>query len=122
MRTLIILSICLLFFSCVKNSSVLFCEGVSKEGAGVQCGEKFYAGELTAVIRVDGRFETDSIILEIIRTGGREAHKVDTVNVSVDPESSIANTSLSLYSEGKYRVRVIKNGNELTKSEITIVE
>jgi len=46
---------------CSKKEGLLFCEGVTPEGEGVNCGKVFTTGDLTAVIKTKEPFGNDSL-------------------------------------------------------------
>ena len=63
--TIIVVFILLLFSSCSKSKKIIFCEGVDAKGTGVKCGTKFASGDLTAIIKGDGNFESSKIIVQV---------------------------------------------------------
>ena len=123
MKTLIpIILLSIVLAGCGKSKQILFCEGISKQGEGVHCGEKFEAGDLTAVIKSDGPFETDSITVDIYRVENTLEHMIHTVTAETKPDETQATTTLSFYKGGTYRVKAVKGDAVLAQSDIEIVD
>lgn len=116
----------LIVFACVagcsKSKALQFCEGVSPDGDGVNCGTVFEDGELTALIRTEAPFGVKAITLQIFEVKGDKKEKTGSVPVSVRPDRSIATANLSFYSGGRYLVRAISGDRGIGEGEITIVE
>jgi len=109
--------------SCKKHSPVSFCEGVDKEGVGVQCGKKFSTGDLTAVIQVEERFETESLKVVISRKTSYKNEHVSTIRQKVESDKGKATVPLSFYIEGDYVVDVFgKDDKPLGSGGISVVD
>jgi len=125
-RVFFISMICIIFcvmLSCKKRSPVVFCEGVNTEGKGISCGTKFSTGDLTAVIQVDDRFETENLKIVVSRKTSYKNEPVSVLNHKVASEKNIANVPLSLYIEGDYVVEAFgKDDRTLGSGNITIVD
>ncbi len=111
-----------LMTGCSKSKAVQFCEGVSPEGEGVNCGTRFEEGELTAVIRAEAPFGVKTISLHVFEVNQNKAEKTATLTVDVRPDRNTASATLSLYTEGKYRVKAMSGNNVIGDGEISIVE
>lgn len=113
----------IVFSSCKKHSPVSFCEGVNREGAGVQCGKKFSTGDLTAVIQIQDRFDTESLKIVISKKTGYKNETVSTQTQKVEPDKGRAAVPLSFYIEGDYVVDVFgKDDKPLGSGEISVVD
>jgi hypothetical protein len=118
------LSLAMLISSgCSKSNKLRFCEGVSPEGDGVNCGKKFEDGELTAVITAGDPFGVNAISVQILEIReNKKPEKIETVTVDVKPDKQMATANLSFYTGGKYIVRAMKNDVLIGESELEIVE
>ena len=125
-RVFSIFMICIILcvmLSCKKRSPVVFCEGVTTDGKGISCGTKFSTGDLTAVIQVDDRFETENLKIVVSRKTSYKNESVSVLNHKVASEKNIANVPLSLYIEGDYVVEAFgKDDRTLGSGNITIVD
>ena len=125
-RVFTIFMICIILcvmLSCKKRSPVIFCEGVSTDGKGINCGTKFSTGDLTAVILVDERFETENLKIVISRKTSYKNEPVSVLNHTVASDKNSANVPLSLYIEGDYVVEAFgKDDRTLGSGNITIVD
>lgn len=108
--------------ACSKSKTIEFCEGVSPEGKGVNCGAKFEDGELTAVIKSEGAFGVKSIVVQVFGIKKSKTEKIETLSVNVAPDSERAMVTLSLYSGGRYMVTAQKNETRIASGEVEIVE
>ncbi len=104
-------------FSCAKTPVISFCEGVDKNGKGIQCGKKFSTGDLTALINAPGRFETESLKIVISKKTNYKNEKVEELTHSVSSEASNAAVPLSFYIEGEYLVEIHGKEGRLLGSE-----
>lgn len=109
--------------SCKKSSPVSFCEGVNTEGKGVNCGTKFSTGDLTAVIQVPERFETENLKIVVSQKTRYKNEQVSVLNQKVDYDKNTATVPLSFYIEGDYVVEAFgKDDRTLGAGNITIVD
>jgi len=109
--------------SCKKQTPVTFCEGVDKEGVGVQCGKKFSTGDLTAVVQVKERFETESLKIVISRKTSYKNEPVSTITHKVESDKGQTTVPLSFYIEGDYVVDVFgKDDKTLGSGSISVVD
>lgn len=111
-----------LLTGCSKSKAIQFCEGVSPEGEGVNCGVTFEDGELTALIRTEEPFGVNTITLQVYEIRENKTEKTGSHPVSVRPDRNTASANLSFYSGGKYRVRAMSGNISIGENEITIVE
>jgi hypothetical protein len=107
---------------CSKTNSIQFCEGVSPEGKGINCGSKFEDGELTALITGSEPFGVKSITVQIYEVKGSKTEKFGTVMADVKPDGETALVNLSFYTGGTYIVRALKNNVQFGEGKIVIVE
>ncbi|MCP4134260.1 MAG: hypothetical protein GY754_25020 [bacterium] len=136
----------LFFVGCSSSDNIFFCEGVSPEGEGVNCGKKFEAGELTAIIKGEAPFGVKKIDVRITElkkglaaavaqeekeaadeSDGKKkkppkAFEGEKISVDVDPEKSDASANLPLYTGGLYRVEAVNGDKKLAKGTIEIIE
>lgn len=124
MRKLIIyLFISLFLAGCKGDRNISFCEGVTPEGKGVNCGIKFSTGELTALITSKDPFETEKLYVSILAVKKQRTDKVETITVDVKPEDERATVNLSLYNEGKFQIKVTGKENKVIgEGDIEIVD
>jgi hypothetical protein len=107
---------------CSKSKEIQFCEGVSPKGEGVNCGARFYEGELTAVINADEPFGVKTISVQVYEVKDKKMEKIETISVDVKPDDQTAPVNLSLYSGGTYTVRAFKNDVRIGEGQISIRE
>lgn len=107
---------------CSKGTNMQFCEGVSTEGEGVNCGTEFESGELTAVIKSEKSFGQERLDIEIYEIGQDAKEKIDTRQVEVKAADSTVNVTLPFYSEGKFMVKVLSKNEVISKGDITIID
>ncbi len=115
-------TVLVLFAGCSKANKVQFCEGVSPEGEGVNCGTRFETGELTAMIKCDKPFETEEIFVAITEVRDKKTEPYESLTVEVNPEEERVNTNLSFYNGGMYRVTAKAGENTIAVGEIEIVD
>lgn len=113
---------CVLVAGCSKSKAVQFCEGVSPDGEGVNCGTVFEDGELTALIRAKEPFGVKTIALQVFEVKGEKIEKTESLYVAVKPERDTASVNLSFYTEGTFRVRAMSGNTAIGEGEIRIVE
>jgi len=120
------LAVCLgmfLLVSCKPAQTVTFCEGVTPEGKGSECGARFTTGEVTMLVSLKQRFEVNTLAVKIHERAETKDRLVDSFTFSVDPEKQSATTNLSFFNEGRYRVTVTgKESAVLGESEIEVVD
>lgn len=107
---------------CSKTKAIQFCEGVSPEGKGVNCGTKFEDGELTAVINGEEPFGVKTITVQVFEKKDGKTEKIDTLTVDVKPDRQTASVNLAFYAGGTYLVRASKRETGIGSAEITIEE
>jgi len=123
MKNVLMLCIILsLTAGCSKTKAIQFCEGVSPEGKGVNCGTKFEDGELTAVINSEEPFGVKTITVQVFDTKNKKTEKIDTLTVDVKPDRQTASVNLAFYAGGTYLVRASKRETSIGSAEITIEE
>lgn len=112
----------LLHFNCKESKNIMFCEGVSPDGKGINCGIKFETGDLSAVIRSSGPFETGKINIDIFEVGKKEIVKTESLVLEVKAESTSAMANLSFYRGGQFNVKASKDGKVFAEGDIEIVD
>ncbi len=124
MRKVLILGMLVILPLCCKSQKqVSFCEGVSPEGKGMQCGSTFTTGEVTAQISLKENFEVDSLQVKIFEQKKYKEDLLETLTVSVKPDEKSATANLSFYNEGTFRVVISgKEGKELARGDIKIID
>ncbi|HOT46352.1 MAG TPA: hypothetical protein PLM53_10550 [Spirochaetota bacterium] len=111
-----------LMTGCSRSKAIQFCEGVSPEGKGVNCGTKFEDGELTAVINSEEPFGVKTITVQVYEKKGGTTEKIDTLTVDVKPDRQSASVNLAFYAGGTYLVRASRRETSIGSAEITIEE
>jgi hypothetical protein len=117
----IILSLFVFLAGCSKETDIKFCEGVTPEGKGVNCGKKFSTGELTALFSSEQPFGTETLTLQVIDEKREMQNSVEKRSLTVDPGAKQATTNLSFYNPGTYRVDVQKNEETISSGSVEIV-
>jgi hypothetical protein len=108
---------------CKESPNILFCEGVSKEEKGVNCGTTFTLGDLTAVITIKEPFDTDRLAINITEKKKYKDAAVNNMSVEANPEKNTAAVNLSFYNEGIYRIKVTgKEDKIIAEGEVTIAD
>ncbi len=110
------------FAGCSKGKGIQFCEGVTPDGEGVNCGVEFETGELTAVITSERPFGQEKIDIEVYDIGGSSKQKLDTVRADVKAAESAVNVTLPFYTEGKYLVSAKVKDESISEGEIKITD
>jgi hypothetical protein len=121
-KLLLFLVVMPLIAGCSRTKAIEFCEGVSPEGKGVNCGTAFEEGELLAVITGKEQFGVNSITVQVQEVKGGKKEQVESITVDVKPDRDTATANLSLYSGGTYLVRAMKKDAMIGESEIVIRE
>lgn len=111
------LTLCIILIACAKTPVISFCEGVDKNGKGIQCGKKFSTGDLTALINAPERFETESLKIVISKKTNYKNEKVEDMTQSVSSEVTSTAVPLSFYIEGEYLIEVYGKDSRLLGSE-----
>ncbi len=123
MKKMLLLLVILPFLAgCSRTKAIEFCEGISPEGKGVNCGGEFIEGELLAIITSNEPFGVNSITVQVQEVRGEKKQQVDSVTVDVKPDEQKATANLSLYTGGTYFVRAVKNEATIGESQIVIRE
>jgi len=104
---------------CSKKEGLHFCEGVTTEGDGVNCGKVFTTGDLTAVIKTKEPFGTDSLTI-VVREKDSQKKNEKKFTITVDREKASTNTTLQFYNQGKYSVEVLLNNSVIAGGEIEV--
>jgi hypothetical protein len=107
-------------FACSRGTDLQFCEGISTEGEGVNCGTEFESGELTAVIKSEKPFGQERVDIEVYEIGQNTKEKIDTIHADVKAADSSVNVTLPFYNEGKFLVKVLSKNEVISKGEIKI--
>ena len=118
----LIIALALTAGGCSKSKSVDFCEGVDTEGSGVSCGKEFTTGDLTGVLTADQPFETENIIVKIMREENGKMKPEKNITVAVDREKKMASFDLSFYNPGKYSVEAYKESEKIGEGELTVTD
>jgi len=122
-KSILLLIVLFLFFSCKSKKTMEFCEGVSTEGAGVKCGETFTTGEMTALINVDNPFTVNKLLINIYKKGKYKSERVESLSADVNPEAFSARLNFYLYEEGDFTIEAIGQDNKkIAEGVIKIVE
>jgi len=108
--------------ACSKSKTIEFCEGVSPEGKGVNCGAKFEDGELTAVINSEEPFGVKTITVQVFEVKKNKTEKIETLSVDVKPDMDRVMVNILFYSGGRYMVTAQKNETRLGSGEVEIIE
>jgi hypothetical protein len=121
-KLLFLLVIVTLIAGCSRTKAIDFCEGITPENKGVNCGSTFEEGELLAVISAKDPFGVNAITVQVqeVRNGKKE--QVESITVDVKPDRDTATVNLSLYSGGTYVVRAMKKDEMIGEGEIVIRE
>jgi len=117
-----LLLIFLILGNCSKSNNIQLCEGITPDGAGVNCGKKFEDGELTAVITSEDPFGVKTLLVIIYEIKEKKTDKIETIPVDVNPDKQTATVNLSFYTGGRYSVRAMKNDVLIGEREVEIVE
>ncbi|MBN2402325.1 MAG: hypothetical protein JXN64_07975 [Spirochaetes bacterium] len=124
MKKLIILTAVLsLLFGCKASKTIEFCEGVSAEGKGVNCGEQFLSGELTAVITIETPFNVNRLNVNIFKKAKYKLEKVGSQTIDVKPDDTSTRTTFYFYDEGEFIVEVIgQDDKKIAEGSIKIID
>lgn len=123
LTTLILLAVLMSLGGCKKKETLLFCEGTTPDMKGVKCGTVFTAGDLTLLIKSGDNFETDKLTAVVYDLKEYREEQARTFSIDVKPEEQTATAPLSLYAEGKYRLRIYgKDKKNVAEGEVEIVD
>ena len=111
-KIIIIILVSFVLFGCTSKKTVEFCEGISPEGEGVNCGKKFSTGDITVLIKPESTFAVTKISINVYKKTKYKSEKIETHSLEVNPEEASANTNIYFYDEGDFTLEVFGNGNE----------
>lgn len=123
MKKLMLLFLLLpVMIGCSRTRAIEFCEGITPEGKGVNCGGTFEEGELLAVISAKDPFGVNALTVQVqeVRNGKKEP--LESITVDVKPDRDTATANLSLYTGGTYVVRAMKKDEMIGEGEVVIKE
>jgi hypothetical protein len=122
-RAIILIIMISVLAGCKAAKTVEFCEGVSPEGEGLNCGGKFSTGEITVLIKPGSSFEVPQVNIDIYSNGDYKAEKVDSVSLKVNPEDTSARSNLHFYNEGDFLVEVTTpQGKKIAEGNVSIID
>lgn len=117
-----LMTVIFLLTSCGKDREIQFCEGVSPDGKGINCGTVFEYGDITAIIESRERFATDQIKVKIEIIRNESEISVETIEALVEPDEREAIVNLPLYQSGTYRITALRGETELAKDKVEIAD
>ena len=109
------------FLSCKKEPDIQFCEGLTTQGKGKDCGTVFTTGDLTAVIKRAKGFGNNSITVNIYQKRDNLKQKMESLNLEVKNTDTQTNANLSFYNTGVYQVEA-KAGDEIFAESIITIQ
>jgi hypothetical protein len=121
-KFILLLMLFLFLIGCTKKPNISFCEGVSPEGKGIECGIKFETGDLTAMIKADKAFGVNRIDIAVFELNEKKSEKVETISIDVPPDEIRANINLSFYKGGKFRVTAMNGSEKIGEGEIEVLD
>ncbi len=110
----------LLITGCTKKPNISFCEGVSPDGKGIECGVKFETGDLTAMLKADKAFGTNRIDVVVYELIENKSEKVETKSIDVPPDEVRTNVNFEFYKPGRFRVTAMNGSEKIGEGEIEI--
>jgi len=119
-KLLLLFFVSFMLSGCSKKEGLLFCEGVTPEGEGVNCGKVFTTGDLTAVIKTKEPFGNDSLTVIVKQSDSEKNKHEKKITIPVDREKTTATTTLQFYNEGKYSVEILNNDSVVAGGNIEI--
>jgi hypothetical protein len=124
MKKLLVLVLFLsLIIGCKAKKTIEFCEGVSTENKGVNCGEQFSTGELTAVISIESPFNINKIAVNTFKKTKYKLEKIGSQVVDVKPDEKSARTNFYFYDEGEFTLEVIGQDNKkIAEGSVKIID
>jgi len=117
---IIVLIVSIFFLSCARVPDIQFCEGLTIEGKGKNCGTVFTTGELTAIIRNAKSFGSNSITVNIYQKRNNLQQKIQSIDIEVKNTDTQTNDNLPFYNTGVFQVEATANGVVFGRSSITI--
>lgn len=105
---------------CLKNKNLLFCEGTSPEGKGINCGTKFTTGDFNAVVDAENAFSAKMLHFVLYETESNKS--IDSYSVQVKPEDKNAQATITVENAGKYKVVVTANKVVIAEANIEIID
>jgi hypothetical protein len=117
---LFIILVSMFLFSCKRDPNILFCEGLTTDGKGKNCGTVFTSGDLTAIIKRANGFGSNSVTVNVYEKRNHLKLRVDSVNIEVGNTDTVTNTNLSFYNTGVFEVEATVNDAVFAKYNITI--
>jgi hypothetical protein len=122
-QIIILFAVVFLLTGCINNKNVEFCEGVSTDGKGVKCGEKFSTGDVTLLIKSKAPFGSEKIALNILKKDAYKSEKIETQTINVVPEAFTVKTNYYFYDEGDFIVEVRDgSGNKIAQGNIQVID
>ena len=106
--------------SCKKDPGILFCEGLTTDGKGTNCGTVFTIGDLTTVIKRARGFGSNSITVDVYERRNNLNQKIESINIDVKNTDTQASTNLSFYNTGVFQIEVKANDEIIAQHSITI--
>lgn len=112
-----------IFIGCKSDGVIQFCEGVSPEGVGTNCGNKFSAGDLTLLINAKEPFGINSIKVNIFEKGEYIKKKIESFSIEVKADKNNARSNISLFDEGIFIIEVTgKDDQKIADAAIEIID
>ena len=112
-----------IFFGCKADKTIEFCEGISIEGKGVNCGEKFTTGELTALISAKSSFNVNKLEVSIFKKGKYKSEKTASYSIEVKEDETTTKTNFYFYDEGEFAVEVTgQDKKKIAEGSVEIVD
>jgi hypothetical protein len=122
-KVILILLFFSLLFGCAAKKTIEFCEGVSTEGKGANCGEQFSSGELTALISTETPFNINKLNVNIFKKTKYKQEKIGSQIIEVKPDDSIARTNFYLYDDGEFTIEVFGQDNKkIAEGSVKIID
>lgn len=121
-KTALLILIISVLFSCKSQKTIEFCEGVSPEGEGVNCGEKFSTGAITVLIKPESAFAVTKINVNIYRKTKYKKEKIESRLLEVNPEKTVTNSNFYFYDEGDFSLEVYGNNKKIAEGTVSIVD
>jgi hypothetical protein len=120
---IIILLFFTLLFGCKSKKTIEFCEGISTEGKGVNCGEQFSSGELTALITAETPFNINKLNVNIFKKTKYKQEKIGSQIIEVKPDETNARTNFYFYDDGEFTIEVFGQDNKkIAEGSVKIVD
>lgn len=115
--------ILLIILSCKSKKTVEFCEGVSPEGEGINCGERFSTGEVTVIIKPESTFTGTKIEIDVYKKTKYKSEKIESHSIQINPEKPDVHTNIYFYDEGEFFLEVLGQGKEkIAEGSVNIID